>query len=253
LEKSSIVIRTVNLTKKFGELKAVDDVNLRVKRGSTHAIIGPNGAGKTTLFNLLCGVLKPTSGRIYIKDVDVTGKPPHFIASLGVGRSFQLPSLFPNLTILENVRLGVQAKFKNKSLIFWKKLDSFTNITREAMRVLAMVGLWGRTTILTKNLTPSDKRKLEIALALAGDPDILLLDEPTAGVSIEELPEIVTLLKKIKKQGNKTLVLVEHKIDIVMNIADWITVMDRGQIIAEGTPRDVSEDEKVQEIYFGKV
>lgn len=253
MNDEDLAIRTVNLTKKFGELVAVDNVNLEVRRGFTHAIIGPNGAGKTTLFNLISGVLKPSSGRIYIKGEDVTGLPPHEIAKKKVGRSFQIPSLFSNLTILENVRLGIQARYKDKSIVFWRKLDSYPDITREAMRVLSIVGLWGRTSILARNLTPSDKRKLEIAMALAGDPDIILLDEPTAGVSIEELPDIVGLLKKIKSLGNKTIVVVEHKIDVVMDIADWITVMDRGKIIAEGEPKEISENELVQEVYLGRV
>lgn len=252
LDYDEIILRTERLTKKFGELVAVNDVNLKVRRGTTHAIIGPNGAGKTTLFNLITGVLKPTSGRVFFNGEEITGLPPYIIARKGIGRSFQLPSLFSNLTILENVRLAVQARYLDKSFVFWETIDKYPNITREAMKILAMVGLWGRTSILVSNLTPSDKRKLEIALALAGDPKLLMLDEPTAGISIEELPEMINLLNRIKKLTDKTILVVEHKIDIVMNVADRITVMDRGKIIAEGTPDEIASNELVQEVYLGR-
>lgn len=250
---NDVILETRNLIKRFGGITAVDNVNLKVERGSLHAIIGPNGAGKTTLFNCITGVLKPDSGEIIFEGRDVTGLPPHKISRIGIGRSFQLYSLFPNLTVLENVRLAVQARYEKVSRSMFKPITAYKDIIWESMSILSRVGLWGKSSILAKDLTPSDKRKLEIAIALATRPKLLALDEPTSGVSVEDIPIIVNVIERIKKEYNLTLLIIEHKIDVVLKIADIITVMDRGKIIAEGSPEKIINNRHVQEIYLGVV
>ncbi len=252
VDGNDYILETKNLTKKFGDLVAVDHVNLKVKRGIIHAIIGPNGAGKTTLFNLISGVLKPTEGRIFFEGRDITDLPPHKRADLGIGRSFQIPTLFSNLTVLENIRLAIQAKYKNISKKIFSDATKYTDLMRDALRVLAIVGMYGKTSIIVKSLPLSEKRKLEIALAIARDPKLVLLDEPTAGISIEEIPMITQVIKRIKSP-NRTVIVVEHKMNVILDIADWITVMDKGKIIAEGTPKEIMENEKVQEVYLGEI
>lgn len=248
----SILLRTEDLTKKFGELVAVDGVNLEIRKGEIHAVIGPNGAGKTTLINLISGVLKPTSGRIFFKNIDITNYPPHERAKLGIGRSFQIPSLFPNLTTLENVRLAIQAHLDKINKSFLTTVSEYPDMLQDALKALAIVGLYGKTSILAKNLTLSDKRKLELAISVASNPILLLLDEPTAGISIEELDSMANVIKRLKT-NERGILLVEHKIDIVLDIADVITVMHHGKIIAEGTPDEVVSNKQVQEIYLGEV
>lgn len=249
---SGIILRTENLTKSFGGLVAVSNVNLKVAQGTVHAIIGPNGAGKTTLFNLITGVLKPTSGKVYFEDRDITGKPPHYISSLGLTRSFQIYSIFPNLTVLENIRLAVQAKWKNLRWDFIHPTSHYKDVVWEAMRIASITGLYGKTNILASSLTPGDKRKLEIAIALAGNPKLIALDEPTAGVSLEEVAPIVRLIKKLRDEMKKTVVVIEHKIDVVLEVADKVSVMNQGSILAEGSPKEIVENREVQKIYLGE-
>ncbi|AGT36268.1 MAG: ABC transporter ATP-binding protein [Thermofilum sp.] len=249
---SGIILRTENLTKSFGGLVAVSNVNLKVAQGTVHAIIGPNGAGKTTLFNLITGVLKPTSGKVYFEDRDITGKPPHYISSLGLTRSFQIYSIFPNLTVLENIRLAVQAKWKNVRWDFIHPTSHYKDVVWEAMRIASITGLYGKTNILASSLTPGDKRKLEIAIALAGNPKLIALDEPTAGVSLEEVAPIVRLIKKLRDEMKKTVVVIEHKIDVVLEVADKVSVMNQGSILAEGSPKEIVENREVQKIYLGE-
>jgi branched-chain amino acid transport system ATP-binding protein len=249
---SGIILRTENLTKSFGGLVAVSNVNLKVAQGTVHAIIGPNGAGKTTLFNLITGVLKPTSGKVYFEDRDITGKPPHYISSLGLTRSFQIYSIFPNLTVLENIRLAVQAKWRNVRWDFIHPTSHYKDVVWEAMRIASITGLYGKTNILASSLTPGDKRKLEIAIALAGNPKLIALDEPTAGVSLEEVAPIVRLIKKLRDEMKKTVVVIEHKIDVVLEVADKVSVMNQGSILAEGSPKEIVENREVQKIYLGE-
>ena len=246
------ILRTEGLTKRFGGLVAVNSVDLNVSRGTIHALIGPNGAGKTTLFNLITGVLKPTSGKVFFENNDITGKPPHYISSLGLTRSFQIYSIFPNITVLENIRLAVQATRKNLKWDFTKPAYSYKDTVWEAMRIASLTGLYGKTNLLAKNLTPGDKRKLEIAIALAGNPKLIALDEPTAGVSLEDVPSIVKLIKKLRDDMGRTVLVVEHKIDVVLEIADSVSVMNHGSIIAEGSPREIIENREVQRIYIGE-
>lgn len=249
---SRVLLRTEELTKSFGGLRAVDGVNLSVEEGRIHAVIGPNGAGKTTLFNLITGVLKPDRGRIYFEEKDITGFPPYRLSHMGIARSFQIFTLFQNLTVLESIRLAVQAKHPRASRDFYRKASSYKDITWEAMKISATVGLWSKNNLLVSSLTPSDKRKLEVAMALAGKPRLLALDEPTAGISVEELEGVVKLIANVKEKEKLTILIIEHKIDVILKIADKVTVMDRGRIIAEGSPGEIVENEEVKKIYLGR-
>ena len=247
-----IVLETRNLRKEFDGLVAVADVSLRVREGELHAIIGPNGAGKTTLFNLISGVLPPTSGQVFLRGREITGLPPHQIARRGIGRSFQITNLFPNLTVLESVRLAAQARGRH-SLRFWAHYRRYRQYEERAMAIIYQVGLTGREHFLARALPHGDQRKLEIALLLATEPDVLLLDEPTAGMASGEIPALMDLIRGLREEGGRTILLVEHKMDVVMNLSDRITVMHQGRVLAEGTPAEISANEQVQRAYLGEL
>lgn len=239
-----------NLRKEFGGLVAVEDVSIAIRENSLHSIIGPNGAGKTTLFNMISGVLRPTKGQVFFKGRDITHLPIHRIAHLGIGRSFQITNIFPNLTVLENIRLAAQAMGKDNLRIFTSS-DHFKKYLLKAEEVIDLVGLNGREQAFALNLSHGEKRKLEIAIMLASDPSLLLLDEPTAGMSSEQVPALLDIIKKIRGLGTKTIVLVEHRMDMVMSISDRITVMHLGNVLAEGTPQEISNTQSVQDAYLG--
>jgi branched-chain amino acid transport system ATP-binding protein len=247
-----LVLETQALRKQFGGLVAVDDVSLKVRAGSFHAIIGPNGAGKTTLFNLLSRTLDPTSGRILFKGRDITRLPLHRTAHLGIGRSFQITNVFPNLTVLENVRLAAQAVGRG-SFRFWEDHRRLTTALNRAHEVLSLVGLEARATLPARALPQGDQRKLELGMILAPDPDLLLLDEPTAGMAGEQVPELMKLIGDVQKQGGKTVVLVEHNMNVVMRASDVITVMHQGARLAEGTPAEIAANKAVQSAYLGEL
>jgi len=248
----SEILTLEGVSKSFGGLKAVDDVSLKVKENEVHVIIGPNGAGKTTLFNLITGFLKPDKGKIIFMGKDITGLPPHRLCGLGIARSFQIFNLFQNLTVLESIRLAVQSRKPSMKKDFIKDAYSYKDTVWEAMRISAMVGLWSKNNLLVSSLTPSDKRKLEIAISLACEPKLLALDEPASGISIEELDSLVNLLTKIKKERKVTILMIEHKIDIVLKLADVITVMNQGRVIAEGSPQEIVENQEVKKVYLGE-
>ncbi len=248
----AVILETRNLRKEFDGLVAVDNVSLKVREGQLHAIIGPNGAGKTTLFNLISGVLPPTSGRIFLRGQDITGLPPYEIARKGIGRSFQITNLFPNLTVLESVRLAAQAR-GHHSLYFWSHYRRYREYEEKALEIIHKVGLKGREHFLTRALPHGDQRKLEIALLLATEPEILLLDEPTAGMASEEIPSFMKLISSLREEGKHTILLVEHKMEVVMGLSDVITVMHQGRILAEGTPEEIKANEQVQRAYLGEL
>lgn len=248
----SIILETKNLRKEFGALVAVDDVNLRVRVNTVHSIIGPNGAGKTTLFNLLSNAFEPTTGKVFFQGKSITHLPMHRIIHLGIGRSYQITNLFPNLTVLENVRLAAQALGKD-SFRFLQAAGYFKRYEKRAWEVLNQVGLADRAQVLARTLPHGDQRKLELAIILAPDPKLLLLDEPTAGMAAEQVPGMINLIGQIKNTGNKTIILVEHNMSVVMNISDLITVMHQGRILAEGTPSEISANPEVQSAYLGKL
>ena len=245
-----IILETHNLRKVFGALVAVDDVSIQVQAGTIHSIIGPNGAGKTTFFNLLSGNLEPTAGRVVYKGKDITRLPLHRSAHIGIGRSFQITNLFPNLTALENVRLACQALGKD-NFAFLRPAGHFKQYEARAWAILQQVGLAERGLMPARTLAHGDQRKLELGIILAADPELLLLDEPTAGMAAEQVPELMALIKQIQTSGDKTIVLVEHNMNVVMSSSDRITVMHQGQVLAEGAPAEIAANETVQQAYLG--
>ena len=245
-----IVLETRKLRKEFGALVAVANVSIQVRTNSLHSIIGPNGAGKTTLFNLVSGTISPTSGRVIFKGRDITNVPLYRTAHLGIGRSFQITNIFPNLTVLENVRLACQA-LGHDNFKFLLHHRSFRRYEERAWDVLRQVGLAERALQLARNLPHGDKRKLELGMILAPDPEVLLLDEPTAGMAAEQVPELMKLIEEIRLAGKKTVILVEHNMNVVMGSSDTITVMHQGQVLAEGTPAEIAANEAVQSAYLG--
>lgn len=245
-----IILEAQNLSKIFGGLVAVDDVSIKIKKQTMHAIIGPNGAGKTTLFNLLSGVMPPTRGKVFFKNNDITNVSPQKRAHLGIGRSFQITNIFPNLTVFENIRLAAQAMGKDNFKIF-QLADSFKNYKDRSEEVIDIIGLNGREKFIARDLPHGEKRKLELGIMLACDPELLLFDEPTAGMSSEQVPELIEIIKKVVHQKDRTAILVEHRMDMVMSISDTVTVMAQGQILAEGSPSDIANNKQVQSAYLG--
>ncbi len=225
---------------------------MKITQNQFKSIIGPNGAGKTTLFNLLSGQLQPTSGRVIYRGKDITRLSPTARTRLGIGRSFQITNVFPNLTVLENVRLAVQSqgKVRYNMLSSYKKYAQFEAL---ALEWLELVLLADKKDSLAANLAHGEKRKLEIAMLLALNTEVLLLDEPTAGMSLEEVPAILEVIKKIKDQGNRTIVLIEHKMDMILELSDSIMVLFNGRLLADGTPQEIIENETVQSAYLGGV
>lgn len=247
---SDVIFEAVNLRKQFGALAAVDDVSIRVRRGSLHAIIGPNGAGKTTLFNLMSGNLKPTSGRVLFKGRDITREPVHRTIHYGIGRSFQITNIFPSLTVFENIRLAAQALGRD-NFKFWRASAHFRCYEERTWAVIEQVGLSARAYHAARTLPHGDQRKLELGVILAPDPEVLMLDEPTAGMASEQVPELIALIQGIQQAGNKTIMLVEHNMNVVMNVSDMITVMHMGSVLAEGAPAAIAANKEVQTAYLG--
>ncbi len=248
----NVILETRDLRKSFGGLVAVDGVSIQIERGSTHSIIGPNGAGKTTFFNLLTGRYKPTGGSVHFKGEDITHLPVYQRAHRGIGRSFQITNIFPNLTVLENVRLAVQA-LQRINFRFWRRAESFADCTRKAQEVLGLLGLEAMAQTPANLLPHGGKRKLELAILLAADTELLLLDEPTAGMASEQVPELMQIIAGISARGDKTIVMVEHNMNVVMGISDRITVMATGRVLTEGTPAEIAADKTVQSVYLGSL
>ncbi|MCC7207802.1 MAG: ABC transporter ATP-binding protein [Anaerolineae bacterium] len=247
-----VILEGRHLRKVFGGLVAVNDVSLAIERERIHSIIGPNGAGKTTLMNLISGIYKPTAGTVIYRGQDITHAPLHARAHLGIGRSFQITNIFPNLSVLENVRLAVQA-LSSVSMTFWRRADSYREFLGKAMQAIELVGLRDVMLQPALALPHGGKRKLEIAILLAGDPELLLLDEPTAGVAAEQVDEIIHIIGEIRRQGRKTVVIVEHNMSLVMNVSDHITVMHLGDVLAEGAPGEIAANQIVQKAYLGEL
>jgi branched-chain amino acid transport system ATP-binding protein len=248
--ENEYILEATNLSKVFGGLVAVDGVNIKIKKQTMHAIIGPNGAGKTTLFNLLSGVMPPTSGHVIFKGEDITHITPQKRAHLGIGRSFQITNIFSNLTVLENIRLAAQAMGKDNFKLL-KLAESFSDYIDKAEEIINLVGLSGREWTFARNLPHGEKRKLELGIMLACDPELLLFDEPTAGMSSEQVPELIEIINKVVNQKDRTAILVEHRMDMVMSISDIVTVMNQGRILAEGNPHEIASNPQVQTAYLG--
>ena len=242
------MLRTDGLTKRFGGIVATDHVDFELESDELCSLIGPNGAGKTTFFNLLTGALEPTEGTITFRGEDITDASPQETASLGIHRSFQITNIFPLSTVLENVRIAAQAH-SSKSLHLWRNYNAYTEFQEEAHRILERVGLDDRAHDRAESLSHGAKRKLEVGIAMAADPDVLLLDEPNAGVSSESVGEIIDLIEEVS--NDHAVLLVEHNMDIVMQVSDRIVVLNQGAVIADDEPEQIQNDPNVQEAYLG--
>ncbi|MBI4723684.1 MAG: ABC transporter ATP-binding protein [Rhodomicrobium sp.] len=243
-----IILQTSGLTKEFKGFFAVNGVDLSIRRGHIHALIGPNGAGKTTCFNLLTKFLIPTNGSIVYKGEDITKTPPADVARKGLVRSFQISAVFPHLTALENVRIALQRK-RGGSFDFWRPQSVLNEMNQRSGELLEAVGLLDFAAIPAGELPYGRKRSLEIATTLALDPELMLLDEPMAGMAHEDVDRIAALIKKVS--ANRTILMVEHNLSVVANLSDFITVLARGRILAEGDYATISKDERVIEAYIG--
>ena len=245
---ADVILETEDLTKEFAGFFAVNGVSLRVMRRTIHALIGPNGAGKTTCFNMLTKFLSPTRGRIVFKGNDITALAPADVARLGLVRSFQISAVFPHMTVLENVRIALQRK-RGNSYDFWRSQASLAAFDTRANELIEAVGLAGYETTLAVELPYGRKRALEIATTLALDPQLLLLDEPTAGMAHDDVERIAALIKHVA--ADRTVLMVEHNLSVVSTLSDTITVLARGEILAEGDYATVSQHPAVIEAYLG--
>jgi branched-chain amino acid transport system ATP-binding protein len=245
---SDVILETQNLSKDFKGFTAVDNVNLKIKRGSIHALIGPNGAGKTTCFNLLTKFHAPSRGKIIYNDIDITTEKPPQIARRGLIRSFQISAVFPHMTVLENVRVALQRKL-GTSFHFWKSEKSLDQLNGRAMELLESVDLGSFADTQTVDLPYGRKRALEIATTLALEPEMMLLDEPTQGMGHEDIGRVTALIKRVS--AGRTILMVEHNLSVVANLCDTITVLQRGAVLAEGDYETVSNNPQVLEAYVG--
>ena len=245
-----MLLESDRLTIRFGGHAAVNDVSCGFAAGTLTAIVGPNGAGKTTYFNLLSGQLRATSGRVLLEGDDITGLPASKRARRGLGRAFQLTNLFPNLTVHENVRLAVQAA-AGRGWDLWHIWSSDRHLVEAADAILADIALAARRDVLAAELSHGDQRKLEGAILIALQPKVFMFDEPSAGMSVDEAPVILDLIARIKQQRDRTIVLVEHKLDVVRSLADRIVVLHQGALVADGDPVEVMASRVVQEAYLG--
>jgi branched-chain amino acid transport system ATP-binding protein len=248
MDDDGYILETRNLVKEFKGFVAVCDVNLRVRRGAIHGLIGPNGAGKTTVFNLLTKFVAPTRGTIWFKGEDITGQPPAAIARRGIVRSFQISAVFPHLTVLENVRIGLQRRQKS-SFRFWESESRLRDLDAQARELLAQVGLESSANAVAVELPYGRKRALEIATTLALDPELLLLDEPTQGMGHEDVDRVKDLIRKLA--ADRTVLMVEHNMGVVAHLCSVITVLQRGMVLAEGSYAEVSANPQVREAYMG--
>jgi branched-chain amino acid transport system ATP-binding protein len=248
---TDIVLQTHDLTVRFGGHVAVDHVSCAFETGQTTAIVGPNGAGKTTYFNLISGQITASEGRVELSGSDITRLPVSERTDRGIGRAFQLTNLFPNLSVVENVRLVVQAKRK-MGLNLWSMADSHAEISDAAITVLKRVRLVDMASQKVTELSHGDQRKLEVALLIALDPIVYMFDEPTAGMSVDEAPVVLDLIAELKEDRNRTILLVEHKMDVIRTLADRIIVLHNGALAADGPPAEVMASDVVQEAYMGR-
>jgi branched-chain amino acid transport system ATP-binding protein len=245
-EGAGVLLRTEGLTVRFGGLTALNSVSLAVRRGEIRAIIGPNGAGKSTFFNCLTGVIRPTSGRIVLDGEDITGLPPDRISRKSLARSYQITNIMPGATVLENVRIAAQSRRHGWSLL--RHHRAFRDVLDRSRAVLASVGLADKEDELAANLSHGEQRNLEIGIALATEPKLLCLDEPTAGMSVTETHATVELVRRIAT--DLTILIVEHDMEVVMGLARTITVLHYGEVLAEGAPAEIQANARVQEVYL---
>ncbi|SFL49547.1 ABC transporter ATP-binding protein [Geodermatophilus ruber] len=240
------ILTAAGLDRSFGGIHAVNDVSLEIPQGALHAIIGPNGSGKTTLFNLITGHTRPSAGRVRFAGEDITGMPYSKVARKGLAKSYQITTVFPLLTVFENVRIAAQAAAH--SYVFWRPADGIRAVVAHTEEVLERIGLAGERDVIASNLSHGDQRRLDLGIALATSPRLLLLDEPTAGMSPSETAATVELVKELNR--DVTILMIEHKMDVILSIADRITVLHQGEKLFEGAPEDVKSHPRVQEVYL---
>jgi branched-chain amino acid transport system ATP-binding protein len=245
---SPIILRTTGVSKMFGKFIALNNISAEFERGVITSIIGPNGAGKSTYFNLLSGAFRPTTGKVEFEGRDVTNLPQHRFAHLGIAKSFQITNIFPHLTVHENVRVGLQAFVSRYDI--WRPRSMLLGLAERADELLALVGLKDRRVRRARDLAHGEQRALEIGMALAADPRLLLLDEPTAGMSPEETRIMMDLI--VRLAGERTVILVEHKMKLVMGISHRVLVLHHGELLAQGTPAEVRQNEQVKRVYLGQ-
>lgn len=246
-----MLLQVEHLKKAFGGLQATNDVSFTLEPGELSAIIGPNGAGKSTLFNLITGYIRPDAGRVLFDGRDVTGASPQSIVRLGIGRSFQRSNIFPRLTVFENMQVAVFSHTR-RGMNLWRNTSKYGDVTSQVERLLEHVGLLDKRDRLGGKLALGDQKRLELGLALALEPRLMLLDEPTAGMSPEETHSTVMLIKKLATEFKMTLLFTEHDMEVVFGISDRIRVLHQGAFIAQGTPQEISENREVQRIYLGE-
>jgi branched-chain amino acid transport system ATP-binding protein len=242
------ILEMIDLYKNFGDLMAINGLSFSIGKGKRHAIIGPNGAGKTTLFNLLSGRFKPTRGRILFNGRDITGMAPYRISRLGIARSFQIINVFPQLSVFENVHAVLMSK-NHIRYNFVRNLKKWKKVTEETLPLLEQIGLLDKKEVPAGFLSYGEQRGLEVGLTIASDPEVILLDEPTAGMSMDETRQAIKLIDRVTK--GKTLVIIEHDMEVIFSLADVITVMHYGEIVATGSPEEIRKDQKVKEAYLG--
>ncbi|TDE37456.1 ABC transporter ATP-binding protein [Antarcticimicrobium sediminis] len=245
------ILRTQDLTVRFGGHVAVDAVSCAFQAGELTAIVGPNGAGKTTYFNLISGQIAATAGKVFLRGEDISGRSVSQRTKAGIGRAFQLTNLFPDLTVLENVRLVVQSR-SGQGFNLWSMASGHVELTEAAMAILKRVRLLEQRAQVVSELSHGNQRKLEVALLIALDPAVYMFDEPTAGMSVDEAPVVLDLIAELKAQGDRTILLVEHKMDVIRTLADRIIVLHNGALAADGPPAEVMASDVVQEAYMGK-
>ena len=245
------LLEVVGVSRHFGGLTAVDEVSYKIGAGEVRGIIGPNGAGKTTLFNVITGELKPSSGKVYLKGEDITGKSPDRICQKGMSRTFQLTYVFPEMTVYQCVWVGVYSRVKRASTMFFSRADSLREVTDKTMELCRLVGLEDKRDELASSLSYGDQKVLEIAMALSTDPALLLLDEPTQGVGPKEADGMVQLIELLSRR--MSILLIEHNIDIILRVCHNLTVLSFGKVIADGSCEEIARNEEVQRIYLGEI
>ena len=246
--ENGTILEVKDLYKHFGNLTAVNGINLSVDKGKRHAIIGPNGAGKTTLFNLLSGRFRPSQGQILFRGQDITGMPSYRISRLGIARSFQIINVFPQLSVFENIHAVLMSKHHIR-YHFLRNLKKWKNVTEETFPLLEQIGLLDKKDVLAGFLSYGEQRALEVGLTIASDPELILLDEPTAGMSMDETRQAIKLIDRVTK--GKTLVIIEHDMEVIFSLADLITVMQYGEVLTTGAPEEIRKDQRVKEAYLG--
>jgi branched-chain amino acid transport system ATP-binding protein len=246
-----VILQTKGLTKLFGKFMAIDDIDIEFKSGIITSIIGPNGAGKTTTINLLTGALRPDKGKVYFKDHDITALAPHERVKQGITRSFQIMNIFPMLTVLQNTQLPL-FPLLGKQLKWFKAVFQHEDVMEEAEKILRGLNLWDKRERIVGELSHGDQRALEMGMAIAAKPEICFLDEPSSGMNPLERASILKLIKKLAEEANTTFVIVEHDMDVIFSLSDWIIVMDKGKVLAEGQPDEIRQNKNVVNVYLGE-